>query len=1086
MGQKLVIGPIDKGLRTDRLAFNIDNDSFPNLVNAYQWRGRVKRKRGTIPLGRLTRQISSDTFGITNGSGLFFGNILSAVGLAGIITGVTQANPGQVTSLNHNLVDGNTILISGVVGMTELNNQTYSIIRIDADNFTIGVDTTLFTPYISGGSWKNTQQPNASVALGSVVITVAGTPNQVFMESTPADGTLNNGGVGTGTIDYVTGIITLITDPILATAVISVVFSYYPGLPVMGIEDLALNLNDFPGTIAFDTTYSYNISTASPYPITDINFYRNPPTGINPGYVEKPTDTPFTWNGKNYQQFWTCNYQSALWASNGVQVPFQRVGSGLGMQLAAATADITTNVITSATYASATTMTFVITNCPLVVGDFVFANEFQIPVIPPLTSPYINGLNFQTGYVTSSTPNTPAPGSTTVIVTFPKTVLTNVAYIPGLLQYLTNTSTPTIDCLRFYDGTGWVNFMPPLSQGVYSISDENSAQYYLVGAKIIYPFKDRLIFFGPVIQTSTGNPIYLPDTAIYSWNGTPYYTASFTKGSAFLFNATNIIPILAPEDETAFPTAYFEDQVGFGGFAGAFLSQSIATVSPNADALIVGFNNSTQARFLYTGNDLLPFQFYVVNSELGSSSTFSIVNMDEGVITRGPKGFIISSQTGAKRIDLDILDQPFDISNTNNGTERFCAQRDFNNEWIYFTYSNGSFTSKYNNQTLQYNYRDDSWAIFNESYTTYGSFRYQTGFTWETLTYAAWNNINATWESFSSQLLEPVVIAGNQQGFIVQRGQGTEEAPSLYIQSIGGGFGNTITCPDHCLDSDDFIFITGVLGTIAPYLNNQVFQISVLTSDTFNLVDFFGAGTYLGGGVITRFYVPYIQTKQFPIAWSDSRKVRFGVQQYLLTMTSNAQITLLMFLSQDSANSYNNGDIYPGPNVQNSSLLYSTILYTCPESTNLGLTPANVNLQMPTALNQQQIWHRINTSLIGDTVQIGFTLSDAQMLSYSPGGALLNITGATQANPCVLTCSNAIAIGSIVRINGVRGMTQLNGNIFYVLNVNATTVTINVNSTIFDPYISAGTLVNVFPFNQVAEVELHGIILDVNPSQLLS
>jgi len=35
--------------------------------------------------------------------------------------------------------------------------------------------------------------------------------------------------------------------------------------------------------------------------------------------------------------------------------------------------------------------------------------------------------------------------------------------------------------------------------------------------------------------------------------------------------------------------------------------------------------------------------------------------MDEGVITRGPRGFIISSQTGAKRIDLDILEQPFDI-----------------------------------------------------------------------------------------------------------------------------------------------------------------------------------------------------------------------------------------------------------------------------------------------------------------------------------------------------------------------------------------------------------------------------------------
>jgi hypothetical protein len=37
------------------------------------------------------------------------------------------------------------------------------------------------------------------------------------------------------------------------------------------------------------------------------------------------------------------------------------------------------------------------------------------------------------------------------------------------------------------------------------------------------------------------------------------------------------------------------------------------------------------------------------------------------------------------------------------------------------------------------------------------------------------------------------------------------------------------------------------------------------------------------------------------------------------------------------------------------------------------------NIQDPTSNSQQQIWHRMNTSLLGSTVQIGFTLSDAQM-----------------------------------------------------------------------------------------------------------
>ncbi len=56
MGKKVVIGPIDKGLRNDVTPFNIDNDSFPTLTNAYQWRGRVKRKRGTLPFTRLAFQ----------------------------------------------------------------------------------------------------------------------------------------------------------------------------------------------------------------------------------------------------------------------------------------------------------------------------------------------------------------------------------------------------------------------------------------------------------------------------------------------------------------------------------------------------------------------------------------------------------------------------------------------------------------------------------------------------------------------------------------------------------------------------------------------------------------------------------------------------------------------------------------------------------------------------------------------------------------------------------------------------------------------------------------------------------------------
>ena|SRR5580693_143532 len=150
---------------------------------------------------------------------------------------------------------------------------------------------------------------------------------------------------------------------------------------------------------------------------------------------------------------------------------------------------------------------------------------------------------------------------------------------------------------------------------------------------------------------------------------------------------------------------------------------------------------------------------------------------------------------------------------------------------------------------------------------------------------------------------------------------------------------------------------------------------------------------------------------------------------------------------------------------------------------------------MPTALSQKQTWHRMNTSLIGDTVQIGFSLNDQQMRSLDPVGIPLIITGATQANPCVLTCAGQPNTNVLCYITGVVGMTQLNSSpnatppafqYFNIIASSPTTVTIDIDSTAFSAYISGGMLQTVSPQNQFAEIELHGFILDVQPSQVLA
>ncbi len=242
----------------------------------------------------------------------------------------------------------------------------------------------------------------------------------------------------------------------------------------------------------------------------------------------------------------------------------------------------------------------------------------------------------------------------------------------------------------------------------------------------------------------------------------------------------------------------------------------------------------------------------------------------------------------------------------------------------------------------------------------------------------------------------------------------------------------------------------------------------------------------MGGGLIKRLYAPFIQTKQFPAAWQLGRKTRIGMQQYLLDTTESSQITLLIFLSQNASSPYNIGPIVPQNFPDNDSLIFSTVLYTSPESINMGLTPYDVNIQNPISQQQAQIWHRINTSLIGDTVQLGFTMSEDQMRRLTPSSASFAITGATQTNPCIITCAGKFEVGQLIKITGVVGMTELNGNIYNVISSTDTDVTIEVDATGFTAYISGGQAVAVSPIDQFAEIVLHGFIMDLNPSMVLA
>lgn len=733
--------------------------------------------------------------------------------------------------------------------------------------------------------------PDASLVLGSLAITVGAT---TFAEASPPDGTLVGTPGGSGTINYATGLLTLTGAP-AATAVI-ITFSYYPDLPVMGLRTFDTGTINLPRQVAFDTKYSYEILQPSNI-YHNVNFY-------------KMTGTPFEWNGAVSDQFWTINYTGAMWATNG--------NPGFHFKVITAITQAATAQVTIAAHG-------------LIAGDVVFFNEVvgmtQINLLTGTVQVVIDVNNFT--------------------VNIDSTAFTAYAS-GGIAQYLTATASLSGDGIRWYDGDytldptkGWVNFAPPLSNA--------ALPEYLIGAKMIAPFKNRLLFLGIYTSTSAGPIVFRSNRVEYSQVGTPYYNT------------------LVPVNQVSDAQAWFVNVAAKGGFLGAPITQNIVTVNENEDVLLTGFE-SRQLKLISTGDDSFPFIFQTINSELGSQNTFSGVSLDTGAITIGEYGVALTTQVSAQRIDLQIPDQVFDIKKANNASKQVTAIRDYRNEFIYFTYIPTDSPANFPAKTLLYNYRDNTWATFDENYTTYGTFRKTNNITWAQLgsIYGTWAGWNDPWNFGSTIAQYPTICAGNQQGFVMLRDKGTVEGISQFIQAISFAVPDSpvITSPDHGLLNNDFIEIFSTIGIVN--MNNIIFEIEVETVDTFRLIlspDQIvtpPSGTYLGGGTYRRLSRPNIQTKQFPTFWDDARQCRIGTQRYLFQTTEEGEVIVNVFVSQN--------DTLPTNDPLDAGYLpFTNIVLTRPETNN------------QFTQGQNQIWHRMSTSFNGDTVQLGITLSNDQM-----------------------------------------------------------------------------------------------------------
>lgn len=83
----------------------------------------------------------------------------------GTITGITKAASCVVTASNS-LVNGESVVISGVVGMTQINGLRGVVSARTATQFTLNINTTAFSTYTSGGTFNTRPSVSEAVTAG--------------------------------------------------------------------------------------------------------------------------------------------------------------------------------------------------------------------------------------------------------------------------------------------------------------------------------------------------------------------------------------------------------------------------------------------------------------------------------------------------------------------------------------------------------------------------------------------------------------------------------------------------------------------------------------------------------------------------------------------------------------------------------------------------------------------------------------------------------------------------------------------------------------------------------------------------------
>lgn len=522
--------------------------------------------------------------------------------------------------------------------------------------------------------------------------------------------------------------------------------------------------------------------------------------------------------------------------------------------------------------------------------------------------------------------------------------------------YVTNynygADLTTTDLMRYWDGGQWKFFQPRYN----SITSTST----VATARIIVPFKNRLVLLNVVENTGSGpgtNIVY-PNRARWSWYGDPTATGAF-----------------------------YSDIAGAGAVLDAPTTEAIVTAQFLKDRLIVYFESSTW-ELVYTGNQILPFTWQQMNTELGAQSTFSEIPFDKVVLGIGNVGVHACNGSNVERIDDKIPEKVFDITPSNAGIFRVVGIRDYYTEQAYWTFPSQVNNQVFPNRILVYNYKTGSWAFFLDSFTAFGYYEQQQTVTWQDVQ-ESWEERFESWNSGTDNPQFKQVVAGNQQGFtFLLKSEISVNEFSLYIANISntyvgveGGTLVTMTVINHNLvavggdeapanpsgyPSGDYILIENVVGTGINVINDEIYPVNtVIDANTITIIVPNGipvSGTYIGGGSISRISNINLVTKQYNFYVQEGRNASINKVDFLFDKTLFGQVTVDYSVSSSS------------DSILFSGALSGTLV-------NTGIVETSPYPSVPLEATQSRLWHPIYPFAQGECIQLSLYMSNDQMIN---------------------------------------------------------------------------------------------------------